>query len=53
MIVDAHRLATVRDANRSLALDYGEVVEVDVHAELVKRPEGKYAHLDALQAGQA
>ena len=51
VIIIAHRLSAVRDANRILVLDHGEVVEEGVHAELVKRPEGKYAHLYALQAG--
>ena len=51
VIIIAHRLSAVRDANRILVLDHGEVVEEGVHAELVKRPDGKYARLHALQAG--
>lgn len=51
VIIIAHRLSAVRDASRILVLDHGEVVEQGVHAELVKRPGGKYAHLYALQAG--
>ena len=51
VIIIAHRLSAVCDANRILVLDHGEVVEDGAHAELVKRPDGKYAHLYALQAG--
>jgi ATP-binding cassette, subfamily B, bacterial HlyB/CyaB len=51
VIIIAHRLSAVRDANRILVLEQGEVVEEGPHAELIKRPEGRYARLHALQAG--
>ena len=51
VIIIAHRLSAVRDANRILVMDHGEVVEDGAHAELMKRPDGKYARLHAMQAG--
>ena len=43
-IVIAHRLSTVRDADRIHALDHGTVVESGTHAELLARG-GLYARL--------
>ena len=51
VIVIAHRLTAVRDAQRILVLDQGEVVEQGPHAELVRQPDGRYARLYAMQAG--
>jgi ATP-binding cassette, subfamily B, bacterial HlyB/CyaB len=51
VIVIAHRLSSVRDAHSIIVMEGGEIVEHGTHAELVKRPEGRYAHLHALQAG--
>lgn len=51
VIVIAHRLSTVRMANRILVIDKGEIVESGTHAELVDRPAGQYAHLYRLQQG--
>ncbi len=48
LIVIAHRLSTVRRANRIIVLDKGKIVESGTHDELVKRG-GLYAHLYALQ----
>jgi subfamily B ATP-binding cassette protein HlyB/CyaB len=51
VIVIAHRLTAVRDANRILVMDHGEIVEQGPHADLVRQPEGRYARLYAMQAG--
>ncbi|HEX4183792.1 MAG TPA: ABC transporter ATP-binding protein [Caulobacteraceae bacterium] len=43
-LVIAHRLATVRDADRIIVLQQGHIVEQGTHDELVAR-KGLYAHL--------
>jgi subfamily B ATP-binding cassette protein MsbA len=48
VLVIAHRLSTVRDADRILALDGGRVAEMGRHDELVAR-NGLYARLSKLQ----
>ena len=48
-LVIAHRLATVRDADRILVLDGGEVRETGTHEELLQRPGGVYSRLYELQ----
>jgi ABC transporter fused permease/ATP-binding protein len=45
----AHRLATVRNADRILVLDGGHIVESGSHAELNAIEGGTYRHLAALQ----
>lgn len=47
-IIIAHRLSTVREADKIVVLDYGRIVEVGSHAELLRR-EGIYRRLHALQ----
>lgn len=48
-IVIAHRLATVRDADRILVLDKGELVELGNHEELISKEDGLYQSLSKLQ----
>ena len=51
-IVIAHRLATVRAADRIIVMDGGRIVEQGTHAELSAR-DGLYAHLARLQFQEA
>jgi ATP-binding cassette, subfamily B, bacterial HlyB/CyaB len=51
VFIIAHRLSTVRDANRIVVIDKGEVVEDGSHAELLALPEGRYARLWHAQTG--
>jgi subfamily B ATP-binding cassette protein MsbA len=48
-IVIAHRLATVKKANRILVMDNGKIVEQGTHNELLKIPNGFYAKLHEVQ----
>ncbi|MCC5022551.1 MAG: ATP-binding cassette domain-containing protein [Candidatus Synoicihabitans palmerolidicus] len=47
----AHRLATIRTADRIAVIEGGRMVEVGTHAELSARPAGLYRRLSALQFG--
>ena len=49
-IVIAHRLSTVRHANRIITVERGRIVEDGTHDELI-RSGGRYAALHRLQAG--
>lgn len=49
-IIIAHRLSTVRQADRILVLDKGDVIEDGTHEELV-RLEGVYARMWDVQTG--
>ncbi len=48
-IIIAHRLATIRKADKILVLDKGSIVESGSHDELVKVKDGIYANLSELQ----
>ncbi|TVR39100.1 MAG: ATP-binding cassette domain-containing protein [Cryomorphaceae bacterium] len=47
--VVAHRLATVRNADRILVVQDGKVVESGTHHELIAHEEGLYRHLSNMQ----
>jgi len=47
-IIIAHRLSTVREADKIIVLDQGQIVEVGTHAELLHR-QGIYHRLHSLQ----
>ncbi len=50
--VIAHRLSTVRKADRILVLSGGAITEEGTHEELLARKDGTYAYLYALQFGK-
>jgi subfamily B ATP-binding cassette protein MsbA len=50
VLVIAHRLSTVRNADRIVVLDRGRIAEQGSHADLV-RLGGRYAHMIAIQRG--
>ncbi len=49
-IAIAHRLSTLRKADRLVVLDKGEIVEQGTHEELVGKEDGLYAKLLRMQA---
>ncbi|WP_344739075.1 ABC transporter ATP-binding protein [Microbacterium awajiense] len=49
-LVVAHRLSTIRGADRIVVLDHGRIVEIGAHDDLLGR-SGRYARLHATQAG--
>ncbi|MGU7775772.1 type I secretion system permease/ATPase [Burkholderia sp. MR1-5-21] len=49
VIVIAHRLSAVRDANRILVMERGQIAESGSHEALLQIPGGIYARLHALQ----
>ncbi|AXP79385.1 Putative multidrug export ATP-binding/permease protein [Mariniflexile rhizosphaerae] len=48
-IVIAHRLATVKKADRIIVMDAGEIVEEGTHAQLLKKENGYYKNLYEVQ----
>ncbi|RKP56666.1 type I secretion system permease/ATPase [Pararobbsia silviterrae] len=51
VLVIAHRLSTVRDANRIVVMDRGQIVEIGTHDALLANTDGIYAGLHRLQQG--
>jgi ATP-binding cassette, subfamily B, bacterial HlyB/CyaB len=51
VLIIAHRLSAVRDADRIIVLERGQIDQVGSHAELLTRPDGIYTHLYRLQQG--
>jgi subfamily B ATP-binding cassette protein MsbA len=49
VLVIAHRLATVKHADRVVVIHGGRIVETGRHAELMARPDGIYRRLARLQ----
>ena len=50
VFIIAHRLSAVRNANRILVIEKGQIVESGTHRELIEKP-GYYARLYAHQTG--
>ena len=50
VLIIAHRLSTVRRADRIITIEGGRVIEDGIHDELI-RTNGRYASLHRLQAG--
>lgn len=49
VFVIAHRLSTVRNADKIVVINYGEIVEQGTHEELVEKEGGAYASLYKMQ----
>ena len=49
-IAIAHRLSTLRRADRLVVMERGRIVEVGQHGELLKSPAGAYSRLHQAQA---
>lgn len=45
----AHRLSTVRSADKIVVIKEGQIVETGTHEELIEKPDGMYRMLSALQ----
>ena len=52
VLIIAHRLSAVRDADRIIVMERGQIAEQGNHAELLRNPDGIYRHLYQLQLGE-
>ncbi len=53
VILIAHRLSTVRRANRIIGMKEGRIIEIGTHDALMQTPDSLYAHLWQLQISGA
>ena len=51
VLIIAHRLSAVHDADRIIVMERGQIAEQGTHAELLLNPDGIYRHLYQLQFG--
>ena len=45
VFIIAHRLSTVRNADKIVVVNYGKIAEMGTHEELLKKPDSVYASL--------
>ena len=50
-IAIAHRLSTLRNMDRIVVLDHGQIVEMGTHNQLIRKRGGEYARLWKMQSG--
>lgn len=50
VLIIAHRLQAVRNCNKIIGMEEGRIVEFGTHEELIKKNDGLYSHLWALQS---
>ena len=48
-IIIAHRLATIKKADKIIVLERGKIVEIGMHSELIKIEQGYYKKLHEIQ----
>jgi len=53
VLIIAHRLSAVRDANRIVVMERGQIAEIGSHDALLRQTTGIYSHLYRLQQGLA
>ncbi len=51
VLIIAHRLSAVRDADKIVVMDRGQIVEIGTHKELLSNPDGQYSYLNRIQQG--
>ncbi|MGU7844037.1 type I secretion system permease/ATPase [Burkholderia sp. AW33-5] len=49
VIIIAHRLSAVRDADRIVVMERGQIAEIGTHDALLSNPDGIYTHFHGLQ----
>ena len=52
VIIIAHRLSAVRDADRIVVMDKGQIREQGSHRQLLANPDSLYTQLHRLQQGE-
>ena len=51
VIAIAHRLSTLRQMDRIIVMEAGQIVEDGTHEELIRKTDGSYARLWSMQSG--